>query len=111
MFAAKALHYVGKAEAAQPSLDFLAKHWNVVDNQLVIDLTNTVLEFDEDSGFPFTIGNNPQHLAVTHSLSPNHRVLVPVKESVRAAFHYSGTIKIFRLRSGVLGGPAGAAAA
>ena len=53
-------------------------------NQLVIDLTNTLLEFDEDPAFglPFTIGNNPQHLAITHSLSPNHRVLTLTFTSV-----------------------------
>jgi hypothetical protein len=46
-------------------------------DQLVIDLTNTLLEFDEDPvlGLPFTIGNNPDDIMVAHSLSPNHRVL------------------------------------
>jgi hypothetical protein len=45
-------------------------------NQLVIDLTNTSLVFDESSsGFAFTIGSNPGGIAVGHTLSPDKRLL------------------------------------
>jgi hypothetical protein len=46
-------------------------------NQLIVDLTNTPLIFDEsvDLGFPFTVGSNPGGIAVSHTLSPNNRIL------------------------------------
>ena len=49
-------------------------------DRLVIDLTNTLLEFDEDPalGLPFTVGNNPADIMVMDSLSPNHRVLTQI---------------------------------
>ena len=46
-------------------------------NQLIIDLTNTSLIFDEsaDVGFPFTVGSNPGGISVSHTLSPDSRIL------------------------------------
>lgn len=46
-------------------------------NQLIVDLTNTPLIFDEsmDLGFPFTVGSNPSGISVSHTLSPDNRVL------------------------------------
>ena len=45
-------------------------------NQLVIDLTNTPLVFDESSnGFPFTVSSNPGGVSISKSLSANKQVL------------------------------------
>jgi hypothetical protein len=46
-------------------------------NQLVIDLTPTLLVFDESmsTGFPFTVGSKPAGVTVSHTLSPDNRVL------------------------------------
>ena len=46
-------------------------------NQLVIDLTNTALVFDQrtDLGFPFTVGQNSGGVSVTSTLSADNRVL------------------------------------
>jgi hypothetical protein len=45
-------------------------------NQLVIDLTPTLLVFDESSnGFPLTVGSNPNGVSVSHTLSADNRVL------------------------------------
>jgi hypothetical protein len=46
-------------------------------NQLIVDLTNTLLVFDESSslGFPFTVGSNPGGVSVSHTLSPDNRIL------------------------------------
>ncbi|HXM32877.1 MAG TPA: S8 family serine peptidase [Chthoniobacterales bacterium] len=46
-------------------------------NQLVIDLTNTTLVFDQrtDLGFPFTVGQNNGGVSVTPTLSTDNRVL------------------------------------
>ena len=46
-------------------------------NQLIVDLTNTPLIFDESTatGFPFTIGSNPGGISVSHTLSPDNRIL------------------------------------
>ena len=46
-------------------------------NRFVIDLRNTLLVFDDnpDTGFPFTVGSNPNHVAVVETLSPDKRVL------------------------------------
>jgi hypothetical protein len=46
-------------------------------NQLIIDLTNTLLIFDESAnlGFPFTVGSNPGGVSVSHTLSPDNRIL------------------------------------
>ena len=46
-------------------------------NQLVVDLTNTPLVFDENltNGFPFTIGSNPGGISASHTLSPDNRIL------------------------------------
>jgi len=45
-------------------------------NQLVIDLTNTPLVFDESSnGFPFTVGSNPSGVSISKSLSADKRIL------------------------------------
>jgi hypothetical protein len=45
-------------------------------NQLVIDLTPSLLVFDESSnGFPFTVGSNPNGVSVSHTLSADKRVL------------------------------------
>jgi hypothetical protein len=46
-------------------------------NQLIVDLTNTPLIFDESAaaGFPFTVGSNPGGVSVSHTLSPDNRIL------------------------------------
>lgn len=45
-------------------------------NKLVIDLTPTLLVFDESSnGFPLTVGSNPNGVSVSHTLSADNRVL------------------------------------
>ena len=45
-------------------------------NQLIIDLTNTALVFDESSsGFPFTVSSNPGGVSISKSLSPDNRIL------------------------------------
>jgi hypothetical protein len=45
-------------------------------NQLVIDLTNTPLVFDESSnGFPFTVSSNPGGVSISKSLSADERIL------------------------------------
>ena len=46
-------------------------------DQLILDLTNTRLVFDESvsSGFPFTVGSNPSGISVSHTLSPDNRIL------------------------------------
>jgi hypothetical protein len=45
-------------------------------NQLVIDLTNTPLVFDESSnGFPFTVGSNPGGVSISKSLSASKQIL------------------------------------
>lgn len=46
-------------------------------NQLVIDLTNTLLVFDQSMnlGFPFTVGSNPGGVSVSHTFSPDNRIL------------------------------------
>lgn len=46
-------------------------------NQVRIDLTNVRLVFDDNpgTGNPFTVGSNPNGIAVVHSLSPDRRVL------------------------------------
>jgi hypothetical protein len=46
-------------------------------NQLVIDLTNTPLVFDESvsTGFPFTVGSNPGNVSISSSLSASNQVL------------------------------------
>ena len=45
-------------------------------NQLVIDLTNTALVFDESgNGFPFTVSSNPGGVSISKSLSPNNQIL------------------------------------
>lgn len=46
-------------------------------DRLVIDLSQTLLGFDPDpyTGFPFTVGANPNGITVVSTLSPNARVL------------------------------------
>lgn len=45
-------------------------------DQLVIDLTNTALVFDESgTGFAFTVGSNPNGVSINHTLSPDKRML------------------------------------
>jgi Subtilase family len=46
-------------------------------NRLVIDLRNTLLVFDDDAdtGFPFTVGSNPQHVVIVETRSTDKRTL------------------------------------
>jgi hypothetical protein len=45
-------------------------------NQLIIDLNNTPLVFDESaSGFALTVGSNPSGVSLSHTLSPDNRIL------------------------------------